>query len=192
MELNNKKDLISLLAESDFQGLGDDGVALAYSVFEDIDINNGRRIFMELHENLKEWLNKLGMKGYFEISALDIMKVGMRNIELNNTAEVLHFVWQCGITYQEIRLKLAALKKLDDEQKRSDKNSEQDHNYPGFEPEKEMSSTQVAVELDKEMAQVAKLVNQLPINRDWRHAPEWERDYQARLENIRKLITNLI
>src|SRR5437667_354690 len=111
MELNNKNDLKAILAESDMQGLNEQGEFESFSVFEGIDKTTGHRIFRDIRENLRIHLNEQQFRdGRIEMTALDILKVGMRNVDLHTTAEVLHFVYECGRVHQEMRMKLDVMK----------------------------------------------------------------------------------
>jgi len=187
MELNNKNDLKAIMAESDMQALNEQGEFESFSVFEGVEKPTAYRIFKEIRENVRVHLNEQQFRdGKIEMTALDILKVGMRNIDLNTTAEVLHFVYECGRVHQEMDMKLKVLKEWENAQ------AKEQEQLKDVIPELEGGSPlQVAKALDKEIFDLTEMVKQLPIPQFWPQLKEWTADYNNRLEVIRILITKL-
>lgn len=187
MELNNKNDLKAILAESDMQGLNDQGEFESFSVFEGVNKMTSWKIFKAIRENLRIHLNDQQFaNGHIEITALEMIQVCMKDIDMHTTAETLHFVWEVGRVYQETRMKLEVLKEWDESQA---KEAEQVKDaLPELE---EGSILQVAKALDKQIFDITEMVHQLPIPQFWPELKEWTADYNNRLETIRVLITKL-
>jgi len=187
MELNNKNDLKAIMAESDMQGLNEQGEFESFSVFEGPDKLTSWRIFKAIRENLRVHLNNQQFEqGRIEITALEMLQVCMEGIELSTTGEVLHFIWEVGRVYQETRMKLEVLKEWEDSQ------AKEQEQLKDVIPELEGGFTlQLAKALDKEIFDMTEMVKQLPIPQFWPQLPEWSADYNNRLEVIRTLITKL-
>ncbi len=187
MELSNKKDLKAILAETDMQALDDQGQFESFSVFEGIDKTTGHRIFKDIRENIRIYLNEQQFRdGRIEMTALDILQVGMRNVDLHTTAEVLHFVYECGRVHQEMKMKFDVLNEFEKSQK------EESEQLKDVLPELgESSPLQVARAIDKQIYDITEMVKQLPIPQFWPELKEWTKDYNDRLGTIHTLISKL-
>lgn len=173
MDLNNKQDLLGLIAESDFQGFNKKGDMVAFSMLENLSAENAERIFHQVKKGMTDWLNGLGQN--VEITALELYKAGLSLVELNTTEEVLHFNWIIGQLYAECRLKLEALKNMEAQQ---------------FIAPEEGSPLEIAVQLDKAMGVVSDLVQQIPVSVFW-DSTQWQAHYKTAIYNIRNLIKQL-
>jgi len=187
MELNNKNDLKAIMAESAMQALNEHGEFESFSVFEGVDKATAYRIFRETRENIKTYLNEQQFRnGRIEMTALEILKVGMRNVDLHTTAEVLHFVYECGRVHQEMEMKLKVMNEFEEAQR------QEAEKLKDVLPELDGESVlAIAKALDKQIFDLTEMVKQLPIPQFWPQLKEWTADYNNRLEVIRVLITKL-
>lgn len=191
MELNNKKDLKALLAESDMQGFNNEGELIAYSVFEGIGSTDGLRFYKELRENIRVYMNEQQFQdGKISITPLELIKVAIRNVDIDTTPQVLHIIWECGRIHQEISMKLNAMKQQEEEYRLEQERMAAQGGSPNIYQNE--GPVDIAIQMDKEVFHVAELVQQLPIPQFWPNLKEWTGDFQASLDKLRILIRKLM
>lgn len=107
MAVTNKKELLDALASDGvMQGFELDGVAVMYTMFEDVDRGRAKFISKEIEENLIDYLRENGktrdismgeVKGVeFKLSftPISFIKALLRNVELNSDVECLHSIYE--------------------------------------------------------------------------------------------------
>lgn len=177
MELNNIQDLFSLLAESEMQVLDLDGTMRPISITEGVTNAKADEIVQLVHANLRVRLNE---PGPIHLSVMDFIRTAGSGQQLNSTAEVLHFLWECGRAHQKIQTHLEALKQVEKEI------AEQ----MGILVE-EQGIIGIAKQIDRQVFDITEMVKQLPIPQFWPNLKEWSEDYNNRLTTIHNLITKL-
>lgn len=183
MELNNKQDLKALLATTDLHLVESDGSFSSISAFEQIDLETNKRIFRETRENLRLEMNEQQLGGRIDLSALDIIQVCMRNVDLHTTSEVLHFVWECGRLHKELELKFEMQNRQDALEK---------ENNPEAIVEKDPESPlAIAIQVDKALFDITSLIQRLPIPEFWPEMGGWTSEYQQQIDKAKQLLTKL-
>jgi hypothetical protein len=97
MGITNKKELLAALAPWIPAQFGADGSPRIASVFNELEHERAMEINMELIDNLREEFNK---HPPIDVTPQDFIRIAARNVDLNTSEELLHFMWQTGIMWE--------------------------------------------------------------------------------------------